>query len=382
MLRALAALLLIGCSFHRGAPPALGGGDGGTIDGAHDSAIDTPRDAFDPACFGRGGFYFCLSAPPGAIYAPTSGTGIDTGTATSNACENNTPPGEKVMLASNPPVTACAFAGTTVALHALALTGDLPAIFASADALTINGVVDASSDISTSEGPGGNTAPCNQPGIDGAPQNGGAGGGGGAGGSFGTLGGNGGASATAGVASGAVTGPVEALRAGCPGGNGGAGDNGSAVRGLGGGAIFIVARGLVTIGGAGGINASGAAGNGGLQDGGGGGGGGAGGMIVFDVGSFTAAGNPALFANGGGGGGGADNSGDGGSGGQSSGPSSVGAGATFAVTGGDGAAATQPATAGMSAVTAGGGGGGGLGVLRILSGQTLPPQVVASPPPS
>jgi hypothetical protein len=179
-------LLVGGCSFHHGLTPGAGE-DGGTID---DAALDAPITMFDaanPACFSRGDYYFCLAAAPSAPLTISTSL-IDTGSASNSGCENNFPAGVKVMLQSTPPVTACAFSGTTMTLTGtLSLVGDLPVVFAASSAMTIDGNLDASSAIFGGGGPGATSGAC-------LATSGGANGvgGGGAGGSFLSPGGAGG----------------------------------------------------------------------------------------------------------------------------------------------------------------------------------------------
>jgi hypothetical protein len=207
-------------------------------------------------------------------------------------------------------------------------------------------------------------------------------GGGGGGGSFSTQGGIGGTGA--GGALGGNSGdierpPFDTLHAGCKGGVGGPG-NAYAGGGAGGGALYLVAGRSIAIDG-GTLNASGDGGYKGVHPTGGAGGGGSGGMIVLDAPTLIVSQSARIVANGGAGGGGATTNAEGGTGGfpDPSTPLAAAEGGIGALesgesggTGGNGATRSVGATTALAATTGGGGGGGGgLGVIRVMSGQTI-----------
>lgn len=260
----------------------------------------------------------------------------------------------------------------------LRVEGPRPLVLVATDTITIDGVLDVASHVTSMPGPGSNPAGCG-PTAAAKPSNGG-GKGGGAGGTAQGAGGAGGAAGSDGV--GAQPKAPEApgvIRGGCSGDNG-VSPNGCAV-GRGGGAIYLIAGASITIGPNGKINASGS-GAGLAQSSGCGGG--AGGMIGFDAPVITN--NGILIANGGGGSSGANGTptpgndpsapATGGSGGGNvaggSGGGGAGGGMLEGLPGGGGAATLN-----------GGGGGGGAGWIVVYGGGSVPYLVSAvSPQPT
>jgi hypothetical protein len=339
-----------------------------------DAEIDAPPDAFDPKCFGKAPFTICLQAlPTTSVSLPMA---VNTGNSGSGNC---TSIGGAVLMVSG--VEACVIAGTDVNV-----TGTLVGVFGPRPlVLLATGTINVSAskfDITsrtadpTSDGPNANPPQC-MPVVaqNGTGANGGAGGG--AGGSFGGKGGDGGdgsgGSTAGGIAKQADT-MFDVLRGGCRGGSGAAGQAGTASGGSGGGAVYLAAQTTITISGS--INASGAGGFGADGPRGGGGGGGSGGMIVLYAPMLTIAPAARVFANGGGGGGGAGNGTTNGSDGTDPITAEAPAGGGLAgdiqgTPGGTGAFKATTAGSATTAAQGGGGGGGGVGVIRVLSGQSV-----------
>lgn len=266
----------------------------------------------------------------------------------------------------------------------LRVVGVRPLIVASWSTISIDGELDASSNVS-GPGAGANPSSC----ATHAPQDGrqdNSGGSGGGGGGYSGSGGSGGAGENIAGANGGTAVAVPLLAGGCRGGRGGHGDasGGEGAGGAGGGAIQLTARDSITIAGV--VHVGGSGGGGGDLDSGGGGGG-SGGMIGLEAPMIMIAATAVLAANGGGGGGGADlgnlggrgsdatpnaaratggaggDNGDGGPGGDAS------AGANLGGLGG-----------GASALHAGGGGGGGAGYVVIASPNATVATPTVSPP--
>ena len=375
MRAAVALAALAACNFYTNPGGSNGTGSDAAVtrDGKPiDAAIDAPPDAFDPKCFGSGGFYLCLaSMPTGTMTLPDP---IDTSQCTTSG-------GTEGMVGTT---AACIFAAGTINIDSTGVTGSLPLVIVAVDDINLNTSLDASSTTNPLDaGPGANFSGCST--TNGGTMNAG-GGGGGAGGSFGGKGALGGTGINGGVAGGspqaAVTGPVPVLRGGCPGGSGAQGANGPATGGPGGGAVYLVARGNLFINGI--LTASGGGGSGGNASKGGGGGGGSGGMIVLHAGHLIINGGAQIFANGGGGGGGAGNGTSGADGNDSTQLAAPAQGGTNqgggSCAGGNGAYGATAATT-VNGGNGGGGGGGGVGVVRVLAGGTIPASQV-SPPPS
>jgi hypothetical protein len=377
-------LFVTACGFPHGMLPSGDGGPSG--DDAADAEVpDMSPDAFNPLCYGKAPFSFCLGSPPQQTL--TLSGNIDT-----TACNATTPGGTVDGTVMNIGATSvCLFAATAVDTMGATVGagGNLPLVIVSTTDITIGGPTtldarSASDPASAGTGPNANPSDC------GTPPSGGdnlLGGGGGAGGTFGTPGGNGaigGAGAASqgagGIATPAIT-PITTLRGGCPGGQGAGGD--SAVDGgAGGGAVALFARGKIKIDGV--ITASGAGGHGGSIARGGGGGGGSGGMIVLHASMITLGPMGKVIANGGGGGGGAGNVGAGGDGEDATVINMPALGSTTtnggASVGGNGAFKSTGATSPGASANGGGGGGGGVGVIRVLSGQALDMNKVSPPP--
>ena len=375
-MRWLALTFLAACKFSTNLAPGDGDIGGEPL---IDAPPDAAPDAFDPNCFGSGAFYLCLPAMP-AGNITIDGREIDTTTCTGSDEQTATLGGVSVCVLSADRVTLGA-------AQTLGVVGNRPLVIVAVTAMTINGVVDATSERGDT-GPNANPTVCNNAGTTGVTNA--AGGGGGAGGSFGSIGGkggNGGGGAGAGgTATAIVTQPVTVLRGGCAGGGGAIGAGGNPTQGgPGGGAVYLVSRGMLTIGGT--VNASGAGGQGGPDNKIGGGGGGAGGMIVIDAGMLAINASARILANGGGGAAGAGNAAPGDDGKEpiAATPQAQALGGVNntagAVPGGPGAAGAAAAGAGQNATNGGGGGGGGVGVVRVLRGGTIPAAQV-SPQPS
>ena len=364
-MRCAMALVLAGCSFGpaRGTIDATGG-DGPAIDAVADQV-----------CLGSGAFEVCVPRPTSS-YDVTGGS--------NTAIDTDAGPVECTFVAQDTRPTLCVIAATTIAIDAgtLFVSGSHPVVLFATDAIHVGSGVDVGSHQSgQAVGAGADATACTPGGGAGNDSNGGDGG---AGGSFGTTGGNGGAGG--GTSNGDAAGGTSAadvLRGGCAGDGGGDGGSGKGGNGdHGGGAILLLAGNAITITGF--VDASGGGGNGGKKGGGGGGGGGSGGMSAMSAPAMTVTGT--LAANGGGGGGGASNGTDG-SPGSDPDPTQPLADAAGGPAGGGQAG---PGAAGAAGATAAGntgdvsndgagGAGGGLGVIRVLSGQTL--DGISSPVP-
>jgi hypothetical protein len=366
--RAPALALVAGCSF---APPAAEqqhppGDDARPADAPEirDAAIDGPPGLL---CLGENNFRICLPPPqqPFAVVGPTN-TGIDTDVLP-NPCT--------FVDAGVGGPTLCVVAATTITIddNILFVSGSHPLVLFASQTIEITNGVDVGSHFTGQAfGAGADSGSCNAGSAGGSNA---GGGGGGAGGSFASPGGNGGrgGGGTAGN-SGALSNTTDFLRGGCPGTTGGNGNSGAGGGGNhGGGAVLLLAGQSITIGGF--VNASGGGGGPGLAGKAGGGGGGSGGMIAMAAPAITVTG--VLIANGGGGGGGA-------TGGQNGHPGKdANVASPLSATGGgtggggqttDGAAGAGGATPAGNAPNAGdgaGAGGGGLGIIRILSGQSV-----------
>jgi hypothetical protein len=282
-----------------------------------------------------------------------------------------------------------AAASFTMATGSLGVFGDKPLMLVASGSINVpaGAILDGSSAAfptvgQAGDGPNANPSDCgNRP-------SGGAnalGAGGGAGGTLGTKGGDGGdgAGAAGGVAS-AVPTPFNKLRGGCPGGNGGAGGSGSSTTtgGSGGGAIALFAHGTIQIDGT--ITVNGAGGEGGDDPKGGAGGGGAGGMVVLDAPTINMGTTGQIMANGGGGGAGAGTTQSGDNGKDAVALDAAASGGTLSAFGcTPGGAGAFKSTAAVTPANSGNGGpgaGGGVGVIRVLSGQTLAAAKVSPTP--
>lgn len=359
-------VVLASCGFEHGAPAGHGPNDGGIdvppVVGDPDAAPDA-----DPGCFGQAPFVVCPAVQPAQ---PLDINSNITTSGTAPSCDNGR--GVVMTVAGT---ESCVLAGTDITFSGSSTrgsSGSRPLVLIATGTITIDDgdTLDARA-ATVGPGPGSNPSDC------GAPPNGmvsGGNGGGGAGGSFGSKGGNGanGGAATGSPANAAATTPVNKLRGGCPGGNGA---GGTALGGNGGGAVLMIAKTKIQIDGT--LTVSGAGGAGGKSSKGGAGGGGSGGMIVLHAPMVSLGTNARLMANGGGGGGGAGAGEDGLPGDDATtlataaaGGGTNGAGTTA---GGSGAFkatdAVTPANAGGGG--GGAGGGGGVGVIRVLSGQTI-----------
>jgi hypothetical protein len=375
-------LSLAACNFPHG---SLNGGprEAGADDTGDDAPmIDAMIDGPSPLCYGRSPFTVCLTAEPAGTIVFT--TGIETTSCTYNGGT----PGE-IITANN--TSLCVIAGATIDMLptnnvSIGTSGDRPLVLIASGNLTVplGTRLDASSAtnnvVGVPTGPGFDPPECgNKP--SGASSTSGAGGG--AGGTFGTKGGNGaaGAGATGGQAAQVPT-PFVKLRGGCPGGDGGNGNSASAAGGSGGGAIALFSHATIQIDGT--VTASGAGGEGGNTQKGGGGGGGSGGMIVLHANAIMMGTMGKLISNGGGGGAGAGNSTPGDNGRDASVINMAASGGTEssggATPGGAGAFGTTGAVTPQPGSNGGGGGGGGVGVIRVLSGQSLPTSKVSPPP--
>lgn len=376
----LLLVLLAGCSFQHG---VIASGDGGP-DGDIDASTVIDVDAFDPNCFGKSPFTICLQElPTDPVMMPS---GVNTSSTGDPSCESI---GGVVRTVTG--VEACVIAGTTITVSGplVGVYGERPLVLVATDSIsvtTMNFDITSRTRPPASDGPNANPPQCaTDAAQDGQPGNGG--GGGGAGGSFGSRGSNGGTGGNGDRAGGVAAQPAtvfDVLRGGCPGGMGGVGAYPDlAPGGSGGGALYMVARNTISVSGT--INASGAGGWGGVGARGGGGGGGSGGMIVLHAATFDIAPGARIFANGGGGGGGAGNSYVDGTRGADARdldkPAAGGmAGDVQGTPGGTGAYKAVAAGGVQSAEQGGGGGGGGVGVIRVLSGQTLPANNVSPTP--
>jgi hypothetical protein len=342
---------------------------------------DTPPDAFDPLCYGEGTFYICLAA------APSQSMTLN-GNINSTACTASTSSGvvtgSVVVFPSGTSSMACVFAATSVSTTGspIGAFGDKPILFiSSSDIMIAAGAKLDGSSTASGTGPGANSVDCGAT-PSGAANSGGAGGG--AGGTFGSKGGNGGngGAANGGIAA-TVSSSVAKLRGGCRGGDGGTGGAGSgtALGGGGGGAFALFARGGIQINGA--ITVSGAGGAGGREPKGGAGGGGSGGMVLLSASTITLGTSGQIQANGGGGGAGAGSitSGDDGSDAVVVDQAASGGVLTTGgcTPGGAGAYKTVNAVSPANSFNGGPGGGGGVGVIRVLSGQSLPAAKISPP---
>lgn len=378
-MRAVRLLLVVlaGCSFQPGVlPPSDGGEDAPAVD-----AKVVEPDAFDPRCFGKSPFTICIDPLP--TEPVTLPQGVNTSSTGDPSCESI---GGVVRTVTG--VEACVIAGTTItaAGSIVGTYGERPLVLVATDSIevtTSNFDITSRTRPPASDGPNANAPQCSDATTQhGESSNGG--GGGGAGGSFGSRGSNGGmGSSSGGVAAQPET-TFDVLRGGCPGGAGGRGAGPSAAQGgSGGGAIYLVARNKISISGT--INASGAGGHGGIGARGGGGGGGSGGMIVLHAATLDIAPTARIFANGGGGGGGAGNSTNNGGRGADAlevdEPAAGGSpGDIQGAEGGTGAYRNIAAGGVQPAAQGGGGGGGGVGVIRVLSGQSIPAANVSPTP--
>jgi hypothetical protein len=379
----LASLLsLAACNFEHG---SLSGGprEAGADDASDAPLIDAMIDGPSPLCYGRSPFTVCLTMEPSSAIVFTSS--IET-----TGCTYNMGTGQGELITANG-TSLCVVAGATIDMiptngTSIGTSGSRPLVLIAAGDLNVpSGTrLDASSAtnnvVGVPTGPGFNPSECgNKP--SGASST--SGGGGGAGGTFGTKGGNGGAGggATAGTAA-QVPSPFIKLRGGCPGGDGGNGSSMSAAGGPGGGAIALFSHAAIQIDGT--VTASGAAGEGGNAAKGGAGGGGSGGMILLHANTIMMGTNGKLIANGGGGGAGAGQSTSGDNGQDASQINTAASGGTFSsngcTPGGAGAFGTTGAVTPQPGSNGGPGGGGGVGVIRVLSGQSLPASKVSPPP--
>jgi hypothetical protein len=281
-----------------------------------------------------------------------------------------------VVSTQNGGSSICAILGGTITIPATGaiISGARPLLLVATTTITVDGILDASSEDGTSRiGPGANPVP-GQCGPALSAGGGNDGGGGGAGGSFSTKGGNGGKGGGNGGSNGVLAADPQVptiLRAGCRGSEGGR--NGGP-GGFGGGAIYLVAGTSIAITAR--VTANGAGGTGATNNESAGGGGGAGGMIVVEAPAISLAGTTAeLSANGGGGGEGTVST-DAGEGGESAAWDMAATGGTGGSTnggdGGTGATGTAAAAVGGLGIAGGegndgggGGGGGGGGVIWI-----------------
>jgi hypothetical protein len=269
----------------------------GTPDGpAFDAAIDC-------ATFASRHFDACLlPAPAPALDLAAGSYVLDTDAATLSGPAGTQTLPNRVEDAG----VVVSIAGLRVAVGAtVRVIGSRPLIVASWSTIEVDGVIDASSNV-TGRGAGGDSPDCaSHAAGTGNSSNEGAGGGGG-GGLRGAGGTGGSGDVPGGTAGGAIAAPL--LDGGCPGGAGGNGDQPGGPGGSGGGAVQLTARISIAIGG--GVHAGGAGGTGGTDAGGdadgGGGGGGSGGMIGLEAPAIAITASGILAANGGGGGQGAD----------------------------------------------------------------------------
>ncbi|HEY5944398.1 MAG TPA: hypothetical protein VIV40_02860 [Kofleriaceae bacterium] len=370
-------LLVAACKFEHGA-----GGDAGVSD-VVDAEIDAMPDAPDPNCFGKTPFLVCLQTLPTVSF--TMPMAVNTSSTGMSSCPVL---GGEVKTVGG--VESCVIAGVDITIDAanVGVFGARPLVVVATGTISISSPsfdITSRSAMPASDGPNANPPQCSTDASrDGTSATGG--GGGGAGGSFGGKGSNGGGGAGA-ATSGGVAASLDPsfnmLRGGCRGGTGGAGQSTTATGGSGGGAVYIASQTAINITGS--INASGAGGFGGQGPRGGGGGGGSGGMIVLYAPTLTVGAAARIFANGGGGGGGAGNSTNDGSPGSdaiapdTAAPGGI-AGDIQGTAGGSGAFKSVPAGVVAGAAQGGGGGGGGVGVIRILSGQSVP-AINVSPAP-
>lgn len=342
--------------------------------------VDAMIDGLAPLCYGRAPFTVCLTAEPTKVI-------VFAGSIETTACTYNAGVEQGEIITANN-TTMCVIAGASIDMTGISVgtSGNLPLVLIASGDLTVPmgtrlDVSSATNNVSgVPTGPGFDPPECgNKP--SGASST--SGGGGGAGGTFGTKGGNGGAGAgaTGGQAAQVPT-PFNKLRGGCPGGDGGNGNSASAAGGPGGGAIALFSHATIQIDGT--VTASGAGGEGGNASKGGAGGGGSGGMIVLHANAIMLGTSGKIVANGGGGGAGAGNSQSGDNGEDASQLTTAAGGGTFSSSGctpgGAGAFGTTGAVSPGLGSNGGPGAGGGVGVIRVLSGQTLPPTKVSPPP--
>ncbi len=384
VMRALAWIVLAGCSFH-GASEALidAAGDTGTTAGSDalvDAAPDAPPDtqlvitSDARFCLGSGLIQVCLDAEP------------TTTTALSGVLSTQDAGCLVVTQADGLEVCVLPHRVITVA-GAITVTGTRPLVLFASQTITVSsGGIDVSSERNPARvGAGADWAGCPSESTVAADNVGGGGGGGG--GSFGIAGGTGGignfqqaVQAPGGMPPAAQT-PAD-VRGGCPGGNGGNGTsaNSRGIAGHSGGALYLLAGTLITVNGA--LLANGEGGGGGGDDGGGAGGG-TGGLIGLEAPTITV--SALVAANGGGGGEGGDDNVTGGDAGNPGAdgiatttmPAAGGSGLpAVAGDGGDGAVAALPAGPGANQQAGGGGGGGATGVIYVkgaLSGGMFSP---------
>jgi hypothetical protein len=384
----LAVLWLVaGCSYKPNVIPPDGDQPGDTS-----SVTDAPVVLPDAPCSFSTQFDTCVFEPTSSMDPPADQL-YDTGTHVLSNLDGTNP----VTLGSDRQVDVMGKAGVINVLlvtqfnlpggRRFRVVGPKAFGIVSTGGITIDGVLDGSSERSPASNPNVNlngpgslsAAACGTatPADPGNHVGGAAGGGGGAfqgAGGFGqdsdsNEGGDTGASG--GIAAALPNGP----RGGCPGGAGGSNTGmGAALSegGQGGGAIYLVAAGTIDVKGAGKITAGGAGGQGGDDIDGGGAGGGSGGMILLEADTLKIGG--LLAANGGGGGGGAGSSGKGGNGGNSN------LSDTMAALGGSGFGPGGPGETGSVGsvlkgtdndntrpAAGGGGGGGGAGVISLKS---------------
>src|SRR5262245_42830863 len=329
-------------------------------------------DAFDCASFTSSFFTGCsIPAPGPALDLTMPGTytyNTDFATFMDPAGATIHPPDQIASGARLISVDSLTIASGTT----LRVVGAKPFLIASWTSITVNGVIDASSNMTA--GAGANPATCSgHAAVAGRDDAGGGGGGGGGGlGGTGGKGGNGNGQATGGGAGG-TTGPI-ALAGGCPGGRGGIGIDAGGVPGDGGGAVQLTARQTLAVGGK--IHVGGGGGGGApitvVNNGnGGGGGGGTGGCIGLESPMVTIAAGATLAANGGGGGGAANRTNAGSRGGDATASATAAPGGT-APDGGKGGVGSSGATltganGGNDGTFGAGGGGGAAGYIVISS---------------
>lgn len=342
---ALVAVAITGCDF---TASQTGAADAAAGD-APPVAPDAPE--VSNQCYGPASpspFQVCLGEPPsGTLIVPPT---VDTS------------PGSGLCLGAQPAGwtrsqrEACFVVADTIMVATTTVTGSRPLVLVGRT-IVIATLLDVSSRVAGTRGPGGSGADCAAFGR--SPASDDKGGGGGAGGSFATRGGDGGGG-DGGKRSGGDSSPAAArpasLRGGCDGQRGGSGDQAAGAVGAGGGALYVVAGARIQIDGD--VTASGAAAGAGGQRSGGSGGG-TGGMIVLFAPTIDGA--AVLTANGGGG---------------ASGEAGNGAGAGG--NGGPGSELGVDGTGGSPGAdeTGGGGGGGGAGYIRAnvaVAGTSSPP---------
>jgi len=368
------AVTVAGCGFSPGAAVT----DAALHDGGAD-AVDAmvPSDATETFTECLGAFEHICVVPPSQSVTLATGT-IDTDS--SPLCVHHS------IISGT---SVCVVAGTAISLAVgttVVVKGARPLVLLSTGAITLDGVLDVSSNHSGMLGAGGNATDCRSAMTTATTT--GLTSGGGAGASFGGIGGDGGNGSPIGGNGGKAApadGNATFLRGGCPGYKG-AGMGGGA-GGDGGGGLLVLAHDNVHVGGT--LNASGAAGSGGTTTSSGAGGGGTGGLLAFEANFVTVTASAKIFANGGGGGEGADQTVTGNTGKESTAPLTVGSGGNGTNNGGnggDGSVGTaRNAAAGTAGAAAGGGGGGGAGggaglVKNFSSGQSGMGGTNVSPP--